>query len=124
MTAPAPKLELTLDGGRTAWEPLARVAGVAAWSSPVAPRGMELRLSWALRGKGGRDYKIAHTIALPHPAAVERRSFLLTLPAGPYSFRGALLSLDWTLELVALPGEEKARLDMVVAPGGRIVALL
>lgn len=124
MTAPAPRLELALDGGRTACEPGARVTGVAAWSAPMAPRGMELRLSWALHGKGGRDYKIADTIPLPNPAAAERRRFLLTLPAGPYSFRGALLTLEWTLELVALPGEEKTRIDLVVAPGGRTVELI
>lgn len=123
MTTPTLKLDLTLEDGRTAYAPGGRLSGVAAWSAAVAPRGMELRLSWALRGKGGRDYRIADTVPLPDPAAIERRPFLLTLPAGPYSFRGALLTLDWALELVALPGEEKARLDLVVAPEGRAVDL-
>jgi hypothetical protein len=120
----APTLELTLEDERTAWEPGARVRGVATWSSPIAPRGMELRLCWALHGRGGRDLKIADTIPLPNPAAAERRAFVLTLPAGPYSVKGALLTLGWTLELVALPGEEKARLELIVAPGGRPVALV
>ena len=123
MTAAALALELTLEHGRTAFQPGARVTGVAVWSAPTAPRGMELRLSWAIHGKGGRDYRIADTIALPAPAATERRPFLLTLPAGPYSFRGKMLTLVWSLELVALPGEEKTRVDLVVAPVGKIIDL-
>lgn len=123
MTTAALSLELTLEQARAAFEPGARVTGVAAWSAPAAPRGMELRLSWAIHGRGGRDYKIAETIALPAPAATERRPFLLTLPADPYSFRGKLLTLVWSLELVALPGEEKARVDLIVAPGGKIIDL-
>jgi hypothetical protein len=123
MSAPPIALELTLEDGRTAFEPGARLTGVAAWSAPVAPRGMELRLSWAMQGRGGRDFKIADTISLPAPAAAERRPFILTLPAGPYSFRGRLVTLTWTLELVALPGEEKARVDLVCAPGGKTIDL-
>jgi hypothetical protein len=119
----AQKLELTLEGDRTAWEPAARVNGVATWSSPIAPRGMELRLSWSLQGRGGRDLKIADTIPFLNPTAAERRTFVLTLPAGPYSLKGRLVALTWALELVALPGEEKARVDLVIAPGGRTVSL-
>ncbi|HEY6478078.1 MAG TPA: hypothetical protein VI456_15985 [Polyangia bacterium] len=84
---------------------------------------MELRLSWTLAGKGGRDLHLAETIRLPDPAASERRPFVLTLPAGPYSFRGALLTLTWALELVTLPGEETSRVSLVVAPGGQIIEL-
>ena len=123
MSGPPIALELTLEDGRTGFEPGARVFGVAAWSAPVAPRGMELRLSWAMQGRGGRDFKIADTIPLPAPSATERRPFIFTLPAGPYSFRGKLVTLAWTLELVALPGEEKAHVDLVVAPDQKPIEL-
>ena len=123
MSAPRIALELTLEDGRIGFEPGARLTGVAAWSAPSPPRGMELRLSWAMHGRGGRDFKIAGTIPLPAPAASERRPFILTLPEGPYSFRGRLLALVWTLELVALPGEEKTHLDLIVAPGHETIEL-
>jgi hypothetical protein len=123
MSAGAIELRLTLDDEHAAFSPGARVTGVASWSAPRVPRGIELRLSWALTGKGGRDYKIADTFPLPNPTAAERRHFLLTLPDAPYSFRGALLTLSWTLELVALPGEEKTRLELVLAPDGRAITL-
>jgi hypothetical protein len=123
VSAPRITLELTLEEGRNVFEPGARVTGVAAWSAPAAPRGMELRLSWAMHGRGGRDFRIADTLPLPAPAATERRPFILTLPEGPYSFRGRLVTLVWTLELVALPGEEKAHVDLVVAPGHKTIDL-
>ena len=116
-------LELAIEHGRTAFEPGARLGGVAVWSASSPPRGMELRLSWTLTGKGGRDLHLAETIPLPTPGAAERRPFVLTLPTGPYSFRGPLLALTWALELVALPGEEKARVNLVVAPHNQAIEL-
>ncbi len=77
-----------------------------------------------LQGKWERDLRIAETIALPDPQASERRPFFLTLPLAPYSFRGTLLALEWTLELVALPGEEKTSVGLVVAPGRRAIDLV
>jgi hypothetical protein len=84
---------------------------------------MELRLSWALQGKGGRDFKIVETLPLLSPTSTERRPFVLALPASPYSFRGTLIALVWTLELVAQPGEEKARVNLVLAPGAQPIDL-
>jgi hypothetical protein len=116
LTDRAVVLELELEQGRTSFEPGARVRGVAAWSAQTVPSGMELRLIWATHGPGGRDLRIAQTIPFGEPLAAERRPFVFTLPAEPYSFRGRLISLTWTLALVALPGEEKTLVDLVVAP--------
>jgi hypothetical protein len=116
-------LELSLEHGHTQFEPGARVSGVAFWSAPSAPAGLELRLSRLSQGPGGRDFKIVETIALAAPQAAERRPFILTLPAAPYSFRGALISLKWTLELVALPGEEKTGVRLIIAPGRQEIEL-
>jgi hypothetical protein len=82
---------------------------------------MELRLSWAARGPGGRDFKIAETVPFSAPRATDRRTFVLTLPMAPYSFRGSLITLDWVLELVALPGDEKARVEITIAPGQQAI---
>ena len=109
-------LELALEHGRTLFEPGARVSGVAAWSAAVAPLGMELRLVWATHGPGGRDVTIAATVPFDEPRATERRPFIFSLPTAPYSFRGSLISLVWTLQLVARPGEEKAIVPLTVAP--------
>lgn len=123
MSDPAATLELSLEDGQTVFEPAGHVTGLAAWSARRAPRGMELRLGWATRGPGGRDFKIVETIPFRQPLASERRPFILTLPLGPYSFRGSLISLEWVLELVALPGEEKAGVALTVAPGQQAIDL-
>lgn len=117
-------LELILEQGRARFEPGERVSGVAAWSaSRAAPLGMELRLCWTTEGPGGRDFKIVETIAFREPRAAERRPFILVLPLAPFSFRGSLISLCWTLELVALPGEEKLGVAITLAPGRHMIDL-
>ena len=116
-------MALELDQGRAVFEPGASVRGVATWSVPMVPHGMELRLIWATLGPGGRDFTIAATIPLARPLAKERRPFVLKLPTAPYSFQGSLISLAWTLELVALPGEEKVRVDLTMAPDRQVIDL-
>jgi hypothetical protein len=116
-------LSLELEQGRALFEPGARVSGVAAWSAPAARAGMELRLIRVTRGPGGRDLTIAETIPFAEPLAAERRPFIFTLPTAPYSFQGSLISLAWTLELVALPGEERAVLELIIAPGRQAIDL-
>lgn len=123
MSDPDIALELVLEHGRTAFEPGARLSGVASWSAQTAPLGLELRVIWASQGPGGRDFTIAETIPFHAPLAVERRPFIFTLPGGPYTFTGCLISLAWTLQLVALPGEEKTQVGITVAPGRRAIDL-
>jgi hypothetical protein len=113
-----PALALSLENADAVFEPGARLAGVASWSAPMPPRGLELRLVSVCKGKGGRDLKIAQTVPLGTPRAAEERPFSLTLPLAPYTFAGALISLSWTLELVASPGEETVSVALTVAPGG------
>ena len=47
----------------------------------------------------------------------------MTLPAGPYSFSGRLISLIWALELVAEPGNHVARVEITLGPDGQEVVL-
>ncbi len=50
------------------------------------------------------------------PGTDGERAFSFTLPLGPYSFSGSLITLAWALELVALPSGETERVELVVAP--------
>jgi len=120
---PAYELSLELENGVTAFEPGGRLAGIASWSVSAPLAGLELRLKWISRGHGGRDLKIADTIVLPQPLATERRPFILTLPEAPFSCEGALLSVRWQLELVALPVEEKASVAITIAPDAQAIVL-
>ncbi|HEX4404877.1 MAG TPA: hypothetical protein VH560_08620 [Polyangia bacterium] len=123
MTDGALALELRLDEPEASFEPGARVTGVASWRRGRPPRAMELQLSWAATGWGGRDLKIVETVPLASPLPDERRPFIITLPDGPFTFQGALVALAWKLELVAQPGDEKASVVLVIGPGRRAVDL-
>ena len=116
-------LELLLEHGHTSFEPGSRVGGVAHWSARTAPAGLELALIWTSLGWGGRDLRIVETVTFSEPLAEERRPFIIALPAAPYSFQGALITLSWSLELTAFPGHDKIHVDLVIAPGRRTIDL-
>ncbi|HVZ73148.1 MAG TPA: hypothetical protein VHJ20_12295 [Polyangia bacterium] len=124
MSGSALKLEILLDEGRTSFEPGARLSGVAAWTAPSPPRALEVRLTWTSRSGAGRDVRIEQTLPLDAPSATERRPFAFTLPAEPYSFRGQLVSLTWSVELVAQPGDDTITVPIVVAPGAAPLELV
>ena len=49
-------------------------------------------------------------------AQAGERDFSIRVPNVPYSFSGKLITLAWAIELVALPGGETERLDLVIGP--------
>jgi hypothetical protein len=60
---------------------------------------------------------------LDNPNAVGWKDFSFTLPEGPYSFSGQLISLVWALELTCSPGSETFRQEITVSPTGREITL-
>ena len=94
--------ELTLgtQGDRRGFLPGQEVAGGAAWRLDGIPREVEVCLFWFTRGKGTEDVVVVDTVRLDSPSREDRRDFRFTLPEGPYSFSGRLISLTWALELV------------------------
>jgi hypothetical protein len=119
------ELELRLDHGQSSFEPGARVSGVVGWAARAgaALTRLELDLSWSARSVAGRDLEIVETVTFGDPQPEERRPFIFALPEAPYSFQGALISLSWALELTAHPGQEKARLELTIAPDRHAVDL-
>jgi hypothetical protein len=106
---------------RTAYSPGETLTGMAAWELDQPATALELRLFFYTQGKGTQDTSIVDRVRFEHPSAAERRPFQFRLPEGPYSFSGKLISLCWALELVAEPGEQSQRLDLIIAPGGKEV---
>jgi hypothetical protein len=102
--------------GRTAFRPGDEIVGTASWELAKPPKAVELRLFWFTRGKGTTDVKVAQAVAFEYPRENERRDFRVRLPDAPFSFSGKLVSLIWALELVALPGNDSTRLELVMSP--------
>jgi len=116
-------MKIQSEDARTAFRPGEEVRGAVSWELPDEPRSLELRLLWYTAGIGTRDVGVVARLAFERPGASDRRDFALTLPHGPYSFSGKLISLIWALELVARDPDEVARLELTVSPTGREVLL-
>jgi len=112
----------TVDG-RTAFEPGEELEVDIRWELDEAPRVVELRLVWNTAGKGTTDVRIARTARIEEPSAADQRRMTVELPRSPYSFSGTLVAIVWALEVVALPQEASARLEIVIGPGGEEVRL-
>ena len=117
------ELKIELRTARTNFAPGEELAGTASWILDQTPRAMELRLFWFTKGEGNEDVGVVETVRFDHPAAQESRPFRLQLPELPYSFSGKLITLAWALELVAEPSQMVTRVEIVVAPDGRVVQL-
>ena len=114
-------LRLTETGGT--FEPGEDVHGTASWLLLEAPEELEVRLFWYTEGKGDMDVGIAHSKRLRSTEIQGSEEFKLTLPDGPLSFSGRLITLHWAVELVALPSEETFRQPIVVSHTGREILI-
>jgi hypothetical protein len=116
-------LRVELDEGRASFRPGEVVRGTASWSLDAPPAAVEVRLIWFTQGKGDRDVGLVESVPAAAPGAEGGLSFAFTLPDGPYSFSGTLVSLLWAVEAVALPASDAASAELVVSPSGREILL-
>lgn len=117
------KLDIELNDGKDAFAPAELVEGRIEWNLDANPKALELSLLWYTSGKGTRDIRVLHTNRIDSPGAFGSDKFSFTLPPGPYSFSGKLISLIWALELTCTPGDETVRKEIVVSPTGREILL-
>ena len=110
------ELTIELDDGRTVYRPGESVRGTATWDLADAPDSIEVRLGWYTEGKGTTDAGIVHRFREERPGRSGSNPFEFELPPGPYSFSGSLISLVWTVELIAEPTDEHASATILVSP--------
>jgi len=116
-------ITIELEQNQTAFQPGDVVAGTAHWQIDPPPKQVECRLIWYTQGKGDQDAGLVEVLAFEQPSPVDHRTFRFTLPNGPYSFSGTLISLTWALELIMSPGDLCERKDITVAPAGHEILL-
>ena len=109
--------------GATSFRPGDVVDGTVRWQLATPPREIELRLFWHTEGRGDQDLEVVQTVPFANPGAVDRRSFRVRLPEGPYSFSGKLITLAWGLEAVALPDGWSGRIPITLSPTGEEIRL-
>ena len=109
-------MRIDLHDGRRWYLPGDSISGRVAWTLDAEPEALELRLFWHTSGKGTEDVEIVDDLRIEAVGSSGERSFSFRLPLGPYSFSGSLITLAWSLELMAFPGGEIERVELVVAP--------
>ena len=102
----------TTDGG-TWFKPGELIEGRASWHFDEDVDAVEVRLFWYTTGKGTQDIGVVRGLRTDAPDPSGNRDFSIRVPEGPYSFSGKLITLAWAIELVALPGGETERLDLL-----------
>jgi hypothetical protein len=110
------QLSIEIQNGANAFLPGETVEGTVSWHLDRPAQTVELRLFWYTQGKGDQDVGVVSTVPFGTPEIQDRRPFRVTLPDGPFSFSGKLISLLWALELVVEPGSRSARTEITVSP--------
>ena len=111
-------LIIEVQGGKTAFAPGEELRGRVAWEFEKPEKWLEIRLFRFTRGKGTKDVEAIDKLRFDEevPPSGEE-NFRFTLPGGPYSFSGKLISLVWALELVSKRNGSE-RLEFTLSPTG------
>lgn len=117
------QLAIEIDEHRTEFHPGETVSVLIEWSLSSEPESIELSAVWKTVGKGTTDQGVEHSIVIDNPGLSESRWVEFPLPIAPYSFSGKLISLVWALELLVLPAEDSARVEITIAPEGSEILL-
>ncbi len=116
-------LRVELENSEASFRPGETIQGTAGWSLDAAPEALEVRLFWFTQGKGDRDVGIVDSQVLDGAGREGSRDFTLTAPPAPLSFSGKLISLVWAVELVALPGGDAGRREIVISHTGEEIRI-
>jgi hypothetical protein len=109
-------LTLTLNGDRALYKPKEKLSGVAGWQLDRDVRAVEVRLIWFTQGKGTQDVGVVDRRRWETPRMMGQEKFEFTLPDGPQSFSGRLISLTWAVELVIEKAKESQRVEFTLSP--------
>lgn len=117
------QIRIGLREDRKTFQPGEEITGAAGWEFASAPKAIEVRLFWFTRGKGTEDVGVVATLRFDNPKPAEARPFQFQLPREPYSFSGKLIALIWAVEAVAIPSNQSARAEFVLAPQEKEILL-
>lgn len=112
------RLDLELTDEAKVYRPGDVVRGIVRWSTAQSPRRLAAQLVWWTEGKGNRDSAVGVRQEWEYPSAEGEKSFELTVPAGPLTYHGRLISILWGLEVVAESPDGSTRAELTISPTG------
>lgn len=87
------------------------------------PGPLTVRLGWFTKGRTASDSAIVWSETPADFVPDSDRTFTVRLPASPWSYVGALASLEWRLEVIDRKKHPLVAVRLVVAPGGEPMIL-
>jgi hypothetical protein len=110
------ELGIDLQGDRRSYAPGQALRGVVRWAFDRPPRSAEVQLVWRTEGKGNTDARAAVRQPLSGARYDAQHRFEITIPPGPMTYHGTILSILWTVEAVTDNPDASAKVDIVVSP--------
>ncbi|XAL98483.1 hypothetical protein OT109_12950 [Phycisphaeraceae bacterium D3-23] len=123
MPDPNDNLTLTLDRTAGGYRPGEAITGLMRWSLTQPAERIDVRLFWWTSGKGSSDSGLAGELKFEGLAASGEQAIVFDAPAGPYSFSGKLVTIQWAVEAIARPGKQVARAEFVLSTSGTEVTV-
>ena len=118
-----PQIHIEFDNDQRAYQPGGVVDGTVRWQLDETPERLELFLFWHTSGKGTNDVSVIDSRVYENVLVSDEQRFSFTLPQGPYSFSGKLITLQWSLELTVIPKGITVRKIITLSPSGSEITL-
>lgn len=115
----APAVEVTLS--KLEFAPGESLTGTLRWGSGNPPAGLRLVLGFHTEGKGTTDHVDVDEQSVSAPQRPGEFDFRFALPAAPYTFDGALISLRWHVNAVV--GRDRVQAAFTFSPWVETVRL-
>ena len=87
------------------------------WDAAVGAEAI-VSLAWRTTGRARERSQIIATRTLPTPGEAGVGAVCIQLPEGPWSYRGALFGVEWSVEVTPAAGEPVTAV-VTVGPGGK-----
>lgn len=116
-------LEIQMPEGKVSFQPGEPIAGVVVWELAEPAEAIELRLGWSTRGKGSIDIQVVDCMRIEKPAIRGEQAFCFGGSKEPFSFSGKLISLIWSLRLMAWPRGLESHQKITISPTGSEIDL-
>jgi hypothetical protein len=115
------ELDIKLGSDTNTFAPGQTIGGTFSWLLDEQPEKLTLALHWFTKSRAERESGMADCLEFEDPGRSGSHDFSFAIPHGPYSFKGLLLSIEWTLELAAVPGIDLVRQPITISPTGQPV---
>jgi hypothetical protein len=111
-------LTLTFQQDLTRYFPGEHLRGTVNWQLEKEEKQLSVHLLWHTSGESVVNRSSVETLNWESPGRQGERDFTFTLPEGPHSFQGQLITLHWSVEVVARKNKHSEQREFTLSPTG------